>query len=101
MRQEGDEFLDWNQSSRDVFNFVRAICKLGPQARTFLNGEEMRINKVREIKGAHVYKNIPGQVIGKTAEGLLVKTKDTMVEVMEYEFVGRVRVGDRLNSKNS
>ena len=98
MRQVGDEVLDWNQSSREVFNFVRAICSPGPQARTFLNGEEMRINKVREIKGAHSYKNIQGQVLGKTNTGLLIKTKDIMVEIVEYDFDGRIRVGDRLTS---
>mgnify|MGYP002624499445 CR=1 FL=1 len=99
MRQVGDEVFDWNQSSREVFNVVRAICSPGPQARTFLNGEEMRINKVREIKGACSYKNIPGQVLGKTDKGLLVKTKDTMVEIVEYDFAGRIRVGDRLSSQ--
>ena len=99
MRQIGDEILDWNQSSRDVFNFVRAICPPGPAARTFLDGVEMRINKVREIKGAHVYKNIPGQVLGKTEQGFLVKTQDTMVEVVDYDFVGRIRVGDRLGKR--
>lgn len=98
-RQIGDEILDWNQGSRDVFNFVRAICHPGPAARTFLDGEEMRINKVREVKGAHVYKNIPGQVIGKTKDGFLVKTKDTMVEVVDYDFVGHIRVGDRLGKR--
>ena len=96
MRQAGDEILDWNQSSRDVFNFVRAICPPGPAARTFLNAREMRINKVREIKGAHVYKNIPGQVLGKTEQGFIVKTQDTMVEVVDYDFAGQIRVGDRL-----
>ena len=99
MRQIGDEILDWNQSSRDVFNFVRAICPPGPAARTFLDGAEMRINKVREIKGAHVYKNIPGQVLGKKEQGFLVKTQDTMVEVVDYDFAGRIRVGDRLGKR--
>lgn len=101
MRQHGDEIVDWNQSSRDVFNFVRAICPPGPAARTFLNGNELRINKVCEIKGAHPYKNIPGQVLEKTKRGFLVKTMDTMVEVVDYEFEGRIRVGDRLYKRNS
>ena len=98
VRQTGDEILDWNQSSRDVFNFVRAISKPGPSARTFLNGEEIRINKVREVKGMRAYKNIPGQILGKTGLGFLVKTRDTMVEVTDYDFPGRIRIGDRLCS---
>lgn len=48
------------------------------------------------IFGAHVYKNIPGQVIGKTADGFMVKTRDTVLEVTEYTYDGKVRIGDRL-----
>ena len=33
-RKEGDEIIDWNGNSRDVFNFVRAITNPGPQARS-------------------------------------------------------------------
>lgn len=95
MRRNGDEVLDWNQSSRDVFNFVRAICSPGPCARTMLNGKEMKICKVRLIEGARSYKNTVGQVLGKTKNGFYVKTRDTFVEVIEYEYDGTVRVGDR------
>lgn len=95
MRQNGDEALDWNQSSREIFNFVRAICNPGPCARTMLNGKEMKICKVRLIEGARSYKNTIGQILGKTKEGFYVKTKDTFIEVVEYEYDGRIRVGDR------
>lgn len=37
-RKQGDERLDWHQKSRDIFNFVRAICRPGPEARTYLGG---------------------------------------------------------------
>ena len=33
-RQIGDEILDWNQSSREIYNFIRSICLPGPRART-------------------------------------------------------------------
>jgi methionyl-tRNA formyltransferase len=29
-RKKGDEILNWNQTSREIFNFVRAICRPGP-----------------------------------------------------------------------
>lgn len=95
MRKKGDEVLDWNQSSREVFNFVRAICNPGPCARTRLNGKEMKVCKVKLIEGAKAYKNIVGQILGKTKNGFYVKTKDTFVEVIEYEYDGKVIVGDR------
>lgn len=99
MRGPGDELLDWNQSSRDVFNFVRAICKPGPQARSFLNGEEIMINKVVYYPEARAYKNTIGQILRKTESGFVVKTKDSFVEVVEYEYNGKIRVGDRFKNE--
>jgi methionyl-tRNA formyltransferase len=32
-RKSGDERIDWNQPSRDVFNFVRAICVVKKMVR--------------------------------------------------------------------
>ena len=99
IRQFGDEIIDWNQSSREIFNFVRAICKPGPMATSYINKKEIKINKVRLIPEAHTYKNIPGQVLGKTRDGFLIKTKDTVIEVIEYNYNGKIKVGDRLKNE--
>ena len=99
MRIEGDELLDWNQSSRDVFNFVRAICKPGPQATCYVKGTQVLINKVRLIPGSHNYKGIPGQIVGKTYDGFMVKTADSVVEMIEYTANRKLRIGDRLERK--
>lgn len=96
MRQEGDEVLDWNQSSREIFNFIRALCIPGPQATSWIRGNKITINRAKLVEGAHSYKNIPGQVIGKTPNGLLIKTGDSMLEITEYTYSGKVKVGDRL-----
>ena len=37
-------------------------------------------------------------VVGKTADGFIVKTKDTTLEVLEYTYDGKVKIGDRLKS---
>lgn len=95
-RSSGDEIIDWNQSSREVFNFVRAICEPGPQAASFIRGEKILINKVKMVEGTRPYKNTVGQVVGKSKDGFYVKTQDTVVEVLEYTYDGKVRVGDRL-----
>ena len=96
MRQPGDEIIDWNQTSREVFNFIRALSIPGPQAASWINGKMIQINKARMIPGAHVYKNTIGQVVGKTTDGFIVKTKDTTLEIVEYTYDGRVKIGDRL-----
>lgn len=98
MRKAGDEIIDWNQTSREVFNFIRALCVPGPQAISWINGKKISINRARMIKGAHVYKNIAGQVVGKTKEGFVVKTRDTILEITEYTYDGKIKIGDRLTN---
>jgi len=36
--------------------------------------------------------------VGKTEQGFLVKTKDTFLEIIEYSYEGKIRIGDRLKS---
>lgn len=98
MRGEGDEIINWNQSSREIFNFIRALCTPGPQATSWIRGNRITINKAKLVEGAHSYKNIPGQIIGITPNGLLIKTGDTMLEITEYTYSGKVKVGDRLKN---
>lgn len=93
-RKIGDELLLWNQTSREIFNFVRAICKPGPMARCFLRGKEMKINKVEYIEMAPVYKCKIGSILQKGKNEFLVKTNDSFVRVTEFEFDGRFIVGD-------
>lgn len=96
MRRVGDEFIDWNQTSRDIFNFIRAICKPGPMAISSLNNIEIKINKSKMIEQAPKYKGIPGQIVGKTETGFIVKTQDSTILITEYYHDGSIRIGDRL-----
>ena len=95
IRGEGDEVINWNQSSREVFNFIRSVCSPGPVARTSLNGQEIKINKSVLISNAPDYKCIPGQVVGKTNDGYIVKTLDSSLEVLELETSVKIKIGDR------
>ncbi len=99
-RKAGDENLDWNQNTRDIFNFIRAICKPGPMARCMLEDDEICINKAAIVPMAHVFKGIPGAVLYTSKKSVFVKTKDTMIEILEYKKKGRnLRAGDRLRPK--
>lgn len=95
-RSLGDEVINWNKSSREVFNFIRALCNPGPVATTYLNGEEVKINKARMIQNAPKYINTPGQILCKTDEGFLVKTKDSFIEILEVESNLKLKVGTKL-----
>lgn len=97
-RKQGDELINWNQNSRELFNFIRAICHPGPRATTYLNGNEVKINRAEMIPQAPVYKGNPGQVVLKTKDALIVKTTDTTLRITEYESTVPVRTGDKFKS---
>ena len=99
VRQEGDEIIDWHQTSREIFNFIRALCKPGPQAVSWIGDKPISINRARMVPGSHAYKNTVGQVVGKTGDGFLVKTSDTILEILDYTYDGKVRIGDRLKNE--
>jgi methionyl-tRNA formyltransferase len=95
-RKPGDEKIGWNLSSREIFNFVRAISKPGPEARTFIDGVEVRINRVELIPDAPIYKAIPGAILKKDDDCLLVKTGDSFVKVTQWSSSKKLKTGDRL-----
>jgi methionyl-tRNA formyltransferase len=97
-RKDGDESISWNQTSQEVFNFVRAICKPGPMARAIIKNKEMMINKVRIVENAPIYKGVIGAVVGKDNNGIYVKTMDSFVKITEYYFNGKIRIGDRFQN---
>lgn len=84
-RRPGDEWIDWTWSSRRIFNFVRAITTPGPCAMTTLDGTVVKIIAARMIDGAPSYISTPGEIVGVSAEGRVVKTGDTTLLVTAYE----------------
>ena len=98
-RRVGDEILDWRQTSREIFNFVRGICSPGPQAIAFINNHEMKINKVALVNDAPNYKCIVGSVLHKDINGLLVKTSDSFILIVEFECEALIKVGDRFENR--
>ena len=99
MRQVGDEIINWNQTSREIFNFVRSICKPGPMALTYDEHVAISINKVRYIPKAPCYKGIVGQVLAIVNGMPIVKTSDSYVGIEEYYSERQLKVGDRLKNE--
>ena len=95
-RKEGDEIINWNQSSRDVFNFIRAISLPGPKARTFFQDNEVCINRAELIKDAPIYKGIPGAVLKANENELIIKTKDSFICIIEWYCKEKIKTGRRL-----
>lgn len=94
-RKIGDEILNWKQKSREIFNFVRAVCSPGPNARTYLKNKEMKISKVELIKDAPIYKDITGAIIYKDHQCFFVKTQDSFIKITDFEYDGKINIGDR------
>lgn len=98
MRSIGDEILNWNQSSRNIFNFVRAICRPGPMALCYNKNIPVYVNKVVYDEHYPQYIGIPGQVLAILDGFPLVKTLDSYVLLVEYYSDLKIKVGDRLLS---
>jgi methionyl-tRNA formyltransferase len=75
------------------------LCSPGPLARSCINGKEIKINKVEYFNDSPLYKCIVGAVLKKDSSGFLVKTSDSFIKVTEFEYDGKLRVGDRFDFK--
>ena len=96
-RQQGDEILNWTSSSREIFNFVRAISTPGPIARSYISGQEVKIIRVEFIEGAPNYLGIAGSILAKEGSSFLVKTNDSYIRLLDWDSSIKLKVGDRFN----
>ena len=94
-RKPGDEIIDWNWSSREVFNFVRALTDPGPLAQTRLNGRKVSIKRAEMVKDSPKYKCIPGAILAKDKKGFLVKTGDSYIRIIEWKSELKLFTGGR------
>ena len=94
-RRKGDEIIDWNQKSRDIFNFVRALTTPGPCAISYIEDHSIKIISVCLIKNAPIYKGIPGAIISLNSDYLILKTKDSYIKVTEFNSPITLKIGMR------
>ena len=92
-RRQGDELINWNKKSREIFSLIRGICKPSVMARGFIGRKMILINKCSSkfltIKNDHK----AGTVIRKKKHYFIVKTLDSNIRVTEW--FGSVKKGDR------
>ena len=93
----GDEFIDWSMSSRDIFNFVRALATPGPCAQTKIEGQLVYIKKVALLDSAIPYKCIPGGLLAKDGDSFLVKTGDSLIRLLLWDSEAKLRSGMRFH----
>lgn len=99
-RAEGDEWIDWNWSSRRIFNFIRAISAPGPGAHATCEGLDVNVAKAELIPASPEYLGTPGEVVGLRRGGVVVKTGDTTILLTELSGgPARMRIGMRFRSR--
>lgn len=86
-RRLGDEWLDWRASSAEIHNFVRGITLPGPCARSRLGDQVVAIVRTERILGAIPYRGTPGEVVGRGQNGIVVKTGDSVLRVLQTALV--------------
>ena len=83
------------------FNFIRSISSPGPCARTFLNNQEIIVEKAKLIPVAPTYISTTGTIIGKEKNAIIVKTGDSFISITKFRATKdhlKLRIGDRLLS---
>ncbi len=94
-RKEGDEVINWNSSSREIFNFIRALSYPGPCATSFIDKNPIKIVDSCLIPNAPSYIGTPGMILEKNDEWFLVKTKDSYIKITKWESSIRIYNGLR------
>lgn len=106
-RIDGDEWLDWNWTSKRIHNFVRGISKPGPCARTIFNNKTIALLETELIEDAPDYIGTPGEVMGSDSKGVVIKTGDNTIRVnkiadinegnsLENERTPNYKIGTRM-----
>lgn len=87
-RIPGDEWIEWDDSSLNIYNKIRAITHPAPGARTSLSGRTITIWKASYDPSWPKYKSTTGEVVGVVAgKGIKVKTADStiLIEIIQIE----------------
>jgi methionyl-tRNA formyltransferase len=75
-----DNQIDWEASTRDIFNLIRALSHPYPGAYTYFSGDKLRVWSAERIDFPAYIGRIPGRVVGIQAEGgVVVLTGDGAV----------------------
>jgi methionyl-tRNA formyltransferase len=87
-REEADEWLNWSDTSRNLYNKIRGISHPAPGARTVYSSRAVRVWKAVYDPSWPGYIATPGQVVGRHSEGCFIKTGDSILLVTLVQVDG-------------
>jgi len=106
-RERRSEEIDWNGNALQICNFIRALSYPFRGAYTYYERQPLIIWRAALLDNVDCHIGFPGQVISRSEHGVIVKTKDTALSLLQVEsadrrrmpanqFLGRRSVGHRL-----
>jgi len=81
-----EEHIDFNKTSREVFNLIRGLSPI-PSSNAILFNEEMKILESKILDKE--YNGTCGEIVDITKEGIVVKTKDSAVILTKIKPFGK------------
>lgn len=84
-----DEVISWDRPAEVIKNQVRALDPW-PGARTYLDGQLLKIWRVKALKGS--FPGVPGEVIASGSEGIKVRAGEGAVLILELQIAGGRRL---------
>ena len=105
---EGDDFIDWNDTSINIYNKVRS--RLFERSSIIFTKNDLKkyfVVGIKKAKNLENYISVNGQVIDRTSEGVLVKTSDSAIWITKIidnevgdEFIPKFKIGTCFQTLN-
>jgi methionyl-tRNA formyltransferase len=92
MLKKTDGRIDWSHPAFRIENLVRGVTPW-PGAYTVLDGETLKIFRLREVEGEN--DAVPGTVISAGPDGIVVATGNGTVLIEELQCPGKRRMNAR------
>ena len=98
-RGPGDEWINWSGTTQNIHNFIRGIALPGPGARAMMGEEEVALLESRLIGDAPHYKGTNGEVVGRSDEGVMIKTGDSTLLITKACMIKEGNVTDAIRPR--
>jgi len=86
-RLPSDNLINWDLSTIEIYNFIRALSKPYPGAFTFLNGTRLIIWQAKPVENSTKFIGIPGRLIKiVSGEGVIVCTGKGYIIVNKVQY---------------
>lgn len=101
LRTDRDSLINWNSSTKLIYNLIRAISFPYPKTWTLYRGDKIKINHAGIIdfnfKGFYFFEK-PGTILGNMKNfGYLIKTRDGIIAIDDLELKNiNLLIGDIL-----